>query len=61
MNLFQYSKDEAFEEALTVDIIGRVVVHSSSEENALQKKDQIIYYGPDWRIPRSNGSMSAII
>ncbi len=61
MDLFQYSKDKAFEKALTVDIIGRVVVYSSSKENALRKKDQIISYGPDWRIPRSNGSMSAII
>ncbi len=61
MDLFQYSKDKAFEKALTVDIIGRVVVYSCSKENALRKKDQIISYGPDWRIPRSNGSMSAII
>ncbi|MDA2921175.1 ATP-dependent Clp protease adaptor ClpS [Desulfobacterota bacterium AH_259_B03_O07] len=61
MDLFQYSKDKAFEKALTVDIIGRVVVYSSSKENALRKKDQIISYGPDWRMPRSNGSMSAII
>ncbi len=61
MDLFQYSKDKAFDKALTVDIIGRVVVYSSSKENALRKKDQIISYGPDWRMPRSNGSMSAII
>ncbi len=42
MDLFQYSKDQAFEKALTVDIIGRVVVYSSPKENALRKKDQII-------------------
>jgi ATP-dependent Clp protease adaptor protein ClpS len=38
-----------------------VIVLTTALELAELKRDQIHAYGPDWRIPRCQGSMSATI
>ncbi len=61
VKLFQHSVDTAFIMACEVDKSGRVVVDTTSKERAELKRDQIHAYGADWRMPRSQGSMSAEI
>lgn len=61
MGLFGHSKATAFEMACEVDFIGRVVVYTADKDEAEMKRDQIISYGPDWRLDRSKGSMSAVV
>lgn len=59
--LFGHSRLKAFKMACEVDFTGRVIVYTTTKERAEFKRDQIHGYGPDWRIPRCQGSMSAII
>ena len=47
--------------AKIVDTKGRVIVCTTSLERAELKRDQIHAYGPDPRIPRCSGSMTAEI
>lgn len=61
MNIFGHGRARAFEMACTVDLMGRVVVFTSTKKVAEEKQNQILSYGPDWRLSRSNGSMKAII
>lgn len=61
MQIFQHSREKAFQMACEVDAHGRVVVDTTSKERAELKRDQIHAYGPDWRIPHCQGSMSATI
>jgi ATP-dependent Clp protease adaptor protein ClpS len=61
MQLFGHSQLKAFKMACEVDFTGRVIVYTTSKERAEFKRDQIHAYGPDWRIPHCQGSMSAII
>jgi ATP-dependent Clp protease adaptor protein ClpS len=59
--LFGHSRERAFLLACEVDGAGRVIVDTTTKERAELKRDQIHAYGPDWRIPRCKGSMSAVI
>jgi len=59
--LFAYSLEQGFELAKTVDTQGRAVVCTTSLERAELKRDQIHAYGPDPRIPRCKGAMTAEI
>ena len=59
--IFGHSHDKALLMALEVDTMGRVVVDTTTKERAELKQEQIHSYGPDPRIPRSAGSMSAEI
>lgn len=61
MEIFGHGRTSAFEMACTVDSMGRVVVFTSTKKAAEEKQNQILAYGPDWRLSRSNGSMKAII
>ena len=45
--------------AQEVDTAGRVIVQTMMLEPAEFKRDQVHAYGPDWRIERCAGSMSA--
>ena len=47
--------------ATEVDTRGRVIVDTTTRERAELKRDQIHAFGPDPRIPRCQGSMSAAI
>ncbi|MEX2264383.1 MAG: ATP-dependent Clp protease adaptor ClpS [Bryobacteraceae bacterium] len=59
--LFVQNHDEAFRHAEEVDHTGRTIVMTCELPEAEFGKEQIQGYGPDWRLPRSKGSMSAII
>ncbi len=59
--IFIHSLDEAYQHAEEVDRCGRTVVMRCDLAAAEFARDQIHAYGPDWRLPRSKGSMSAEI
>jgi ATP-dependent Clp protease adaptor protein ClpS len=55
------SLEEAFRHAEEVDATGRTNVLTCYLPEAEYARDQIQAYGPDWRLPRSRGSMSAVV
>ncbi len=59
--LFLFSEGEAFAHAKEVDTTGRTIVITCELPQAEFARDQIRSYGPDWRMPESKGSMSAIV
>jgi ATP-dependent Clp protease adaptor protein ClpS len=59
--IFGHSLQTAYRMACEVDTTGRVIVDTTSLERAELKRDQIHAYGRDWRLERSQGSMSAIL
>lgn len=59
--LFGYPVEKGFLLAEEVDRTGRAIVCTTTLERAELKQEQIHAYGPDPRIPRCKGSMTAII
>lgn len=59
--LFLLSEVEAFRRAVEVDTVGRTVVITCGLSEAEFGRDQILAYGPDWRTPKSKGSMRAVV
>lgn len=59
--IFVFSVDQAYRHAEEVDTAGRTVLITCELREAEFGRDQINSYGPDWRLPRSKGSMSAIV
>jgi len=59
--LFIFTKAEAFRHAEEVDRCGRTVLITCERPQAEFARDQILAYGPDPRLPRSKGSMSAVV
>ena len=59
--IFIISLDRAYQHAEEVDRCGRTVVLTCELPAAEFGRDQIHTYGPDWRLARSMGSMSAEI
>lgn len=59
--IFIFTVEEAFRHAEEVDARGRTVVMTCELPQAEFARDQIHMYGPDWRLARSMGSMSAIV
>lgn len=59
--LFQHSYETAFLMACEVDTFGRVIVFTTHKERAEFKRDQILSFGPDYRMSISKSSMQAII
>lgn len=59
--IFIFSLDQAYRHAEEVDRVGRTVLITCELPAAEFARDQIHAYGPDWRLPRSMGSMSAVI
>src|SRR5579862_3834487 len=59
--IFLLTADVAFRHAVEVDTVGRTIVMTCEKEQAEFGRDQIQAYGADPRMPRSKGSMSAII
>ncbi|MFO0806527.1 MAG: ATP-dependent Clp protease adaptor ClpS [Gemmataceae bacterium] len=57
--LFGYPVEKGFLLAQEVDKSGRAIVCTTSLERAELKQEQIHDYGPDPRIPRCKGSMTA--
>jgi ATP-dependent Clp protease adaptor protein ClpS len=60
-SLFGYTEEKSYQLARAVDTTGRVIVDTTTRERAEFKQEQIHAYGPDARIPRCKGSMSAVI
>jgi ATP-dependent Clp protease adaptor protein ClpS len=60
-NLFLLSHSEAYRHAVEVDATGRTIVLTAELPVASFAKEQIQSYGKDWRIPKSKGSMSAVV
>ncbi len=59
--LFHHSHQKAYAMACEVDLTGRVIVDTTVLERAEFKQQQIHAYGPDWRLERSAGSMTAVL
>jgi ATP-dependent Clp protease adaptor protein ClpS len=59
--LFIVSADQAYRNAVEVDTTGRTIVLTCELPQAEFGREQIHAYGPDWRMPRSKGSMSAVV
>jgi ATP-dependent Clp protease adaptor protein ClpS len=59
--LFFLSLDAAFQHAVEVDTTGRTVVITCERPEAEFARDQIHGYGADPRMPKSKGSMSAVL
>ena len=59
--LFVFTLEEAFQHAEEVDRCGRTVIIVCELPQAEFARDQIHAFGPDWRLPRSKGSMAAVV
>ena len=61
VKVFTMTESKAFSHAVEVDTAGTTIVLTCDLEKAELKRDQIHAYGADWRLPRSLGSMAAIV
>ena len=61
VKIFGMTESAAFDHAVEVDTAGTTIVLTCELEKAELKRDQIHAYGADWRLPRSLGSMAAIV
>ncbi len=59
--IFIFTLQEAYRHAEEVDAKCRTVLVTCELPEAEFARDQVRIYGPDWRLPRSQGSMSAIV
>ena len=59
--IFIFTLDQAYRHAEEVDRCGRTVLITCELPQAEFARDQIHGYGPDPRLERSRGSMSAVI
>src|SRR6266511_3695492 len=59
--IFGFTESTALSHAVEVDTHGTTILLTCELEKAEAKRDQIHRYGPDWRLPRSIGSMAAVI
>lgn len=59
--IFIFTLEQAYRHAEEVDRRGRTVLITCELSEAEFARDQIHAYGPDWRLPRSKGSMSAVV
>ena len=61
LELFAHPVEKGYQLAKEVDKSGRAIVCTTSLERAELKQEQIHAYGPDPRIDRCKGAMSAVI
>ena len=59
--VFGMTPERAYLHACEVDASHRTILVSTSREHAELKQEQVHAYGPDPRIPRCAGSMTALI
>jgi ATP-dependent Clp protease adaptor protein ClpS len=55
------SEPAALARTLEADRTGSSIVYTCGLEEAEGKRDRIHAYGPDWRLPRSRGSVAALV
>ena len=60
-HIFFFSRDQAYRHTEEVDRCGRTVLIVCELGQAEYARDQIQGFGPDRRLPRSVGSMSAVV
>jgi ATP-dependent Clp protease adaptor protein ClpS len=51
----------AMSHTVEADATGSAIVLTTNLEEAERKRDQVHAYGPDWRLPRSRGSVAALV
>ena len=61
VKIFGMTESKAYSHAVEVDTAGTTILLTCELGKAELKRDQIHAYGPDYRLPRSSGSMAAII
>jgi ATP-dependent Clp protease adaptor protein ClpS len=61
VEIFGFSETKAYEHTVEVDTKGHSRLGTYPLPEAEQKRDKIHAYGADWRLPRSAGSMAALI
>lgn len=61
MKLFGHPFEAAYVITRTVDKAGKGIAYTCHQELAELKRDQILGYGPDWRMKISTGSIRATI
>jgi ATP-dependent Clp protease adaptor protein ClpS len=59
--IFIFSLEQAYRHAEEVDRRGRTVLITCELPQAEFARDQIHAFGPDWRLERSKGAMSAVV
>ena len=59
--LLGYSREKAFSIAAVVDSQGRAIVETAAYDNVSRHRQLIHGYGPDPRVERCSGSMSALL
>jgi ATP-dependent Clp protease adaptor protein ClpS len=59
--IFIFTSEQALRHAQEVDSMGRTLLITCELPEAEFARDQVQSYGRDWRLPRSKGSMSAIV
>ena len=59
--IFIFSAEQALRHAQEVDDTGRTRLITCELPEAEYARDQIHGYGADWRMPKSKGSMSAVV
>jgi ATP-dependent Clp protease adaptor protein ClpS len=59
--IFVFSLEKAYQHAVEVDTNGRTILITCALPEAEYAKDQVHAFGPDKRMPKSKGSMSAVI
>jgi ATP-dependent Clp protease adaptor protein ClpS len=60
-SVLEITPEKAFQHAFEVDHTKITVLMVSSLNVVKQRQEQILSYGPDWRLKNSNGSMKATI
>ena len=61
VEIFSFNEEKAYTHTVEVDTKGHTRLSTCSLQEAEKKRDQIHAYGPDRRLPRSLGSMAALI
>jgi ATP-dependent Clp protease adaptor protein ClpS len=59
--IFIFTSEQALQHAQEVDSMGRTVLITCELPEAEFARDQVHGFGRDWRLPRSKGSMSAVL
>jgi ATP-dependent Clp protease adaptor protein ClpS len=60
-NIFQFSHAVAMRHTMEADTTGSTILITCGLEEAEAKRDRIHSYGPDWRLDRSRGSVTALV
>jgi ATP-dependent Clp protease adaptor protein ClpS len=61
MKLFSHSKATAEELTLRIHLAGRAIVFTTHRELAELKREQVLSYGPDFRMSISKGPIGCVI